>query len=296
MSVHSHTAMSDLVERRKPFIFYVRPSRAFLFIPFAGIALLLWGPFQFIRTVGAARFAEGFDDHPELWVLVALLLGGIALILRLAFPRRRSLSRLEVRHDHVIFVPRSFDRRMGESITEVTVPPRATEILLAKNSLEGLPDGYSLVILSASEPEREVRLKFLRVPDAQYCQTIAEGVTLATGLPLRLVTRRRSMDGTIQQADWSAPRRNNEIAALAVGAAPFAVGTVVALLRLRPQLVVGVGAACWLGQIFIAMLASRFGSRKQSSSIVLSVLSSLFIFGAVYGFSVLVAETLFREP
>ena len=286
--------MSDL-ERREPFVFYIRPSRAFLFIPFAGIALLLWGPFHLIRTVGPTRLAQGFNDYPELWALAVLLLGGIALILRLTFPQRRNLSRLEVRHDRVIFVPRAFDRRMGESITEQGVPPRATEILLSKNSLEGLSDGHSLVIRSASEPEREIRLKFLRVPDARYCQTIAGGITVATGLPVRLVTRWRSMDGTIHEAEWSVPTRGNEGTALAVGATPLAAGIVVALLRLRPQLIVAVGAACWLGQILVAILASRRRTRSEPSRIAPSILSSLFIFAAVYGFSVVVTETLLHE-
>ncbi len=287
--------MSDLLERREPFVSYIKPSRAFLFIPFTGLAFILWGSGYLVRTVGPTRLSEGFSEYPEMWALAALFPAGIALISRLAFPRRRNLSRLEVRRDRVIFVPRSFDRRMGASITEVAVPPQATEILLARNSLEGIPSAYSLAIRSASEPEREVRLKFLRVPDAQYCQTIAEGITSATGLPVRLVTRRRSMDGTLHEAEWAPSSRDNEIVALAIGAAPFAAGIAVALLRLRSQLIVGVGAACWLGLILVAILASRRRRPSEPSRTALSILSSLFIFGAMYSFSVVVTETLLHE-
>lgn len=258
---------------------------------------MLWWPAYLFWAVGPTRISQMLDDYPGMWGLLVVLVGGIALILRLAFPPLRKLSRLEVRHDHVSFVPRSLDRRMeGASIAELAVPPQATEILLCKNSLEGLHNGHSLVVRCGGEPEREIQLKFLRVPDTQYCQIIAAGITSATGLPVRLVTRRRSMDGAVQEAQW-VPTKVNSSLILVAGAAPFVAGIVVGLLGLRTQIIVAVGVTCWLGQIVAAIIqARRYRKPTEPSEIVLSVLSSVFTFGAVYGLSVVLTASLVRHP
>jgi hypothetical protein len=82
-------------------------------MPLAVLAFVMLQVFYGGYTVGSARISSGFRNNPELWWLVALLVGFTAIMLRLAFPPRRTQARLEIRHDSISFVPRRIDQRMG---------------------------------------------------------------------------------------------------------------------------------------------------------------------------------------
>jgi hypothetical protein len=226
--------MPPSAPRGEPFIFYLTPPAVFRLIPLAVAAFLLLDPGYKAWALGSTRLSTGFSNHPELWWLVVLLVGLTVFMVRLAFPPLRALSKLVIQHDRVSFVPRGIDLRMGDPVVEVAVTSQSTEILLCRRFLENLPDGYSLVVRGNHEPEREIRIKFLRMPDPESCRRIAEGIASATGLPFRLVTRRRSMDGTERETEWIPPK-GTASAAIALAALPFAGGIVVGLLRYAPK-------------------------------------------------------------
>ena len=289
-------SMPPSARRGEPFVFYLTPPAVLRLIPLAVAAFLLLDPGYKAWALGSTRLSAGFSNHPALWWLVVLLVGSTVFLVRLAFPPLRALSKLVIQHESVSFVPRGVDRRMGDQVLEAAVTSQSTEILLCRRFLESLADGYSLVVRGSHEPEREIRIKFLRTPDAGSCRRIAEGITSTTGLPVRLVTRRRSTDGTEQETEWIPPK-GTASAAIAVAAVPFAGGIVVGLLRLHPEMIAAVGLALWLGQILVGIAYSpRSRTQTERSALALSTVASIFPFGAAYGLAVVATVSILRTP
>lgn len=283
--------MKDPGPRGEPFIFYFTPSVVLRLICLAAPTFIILQVLYGAYTVGSARLTSGFRNNPELWWMVIFLIGFIAFVLRLAFPPRRTQARLEIRHDSVCFVPRRIDQRMsGATVTQAAVTPQSVEILLCHKLLEGIPEGFSLVIRGNHEDEREVRVKFGRSLDQQYCQKLSEGITLATGLPVRLVTRRRSMDGTVQETEWIPTTGTALVLSASVGLAamPLFGGIIVGLLRLRPEIILAIGAALWLAKMLVLTAYARRYPTKTKTSILTLSLSSIFPFGATYGLAVVI--------
>ena len=275
----------------EPFIFYLTPPVVLRLIPLTVLAFVMLQVFYGGYTVGSARISSGFRNNPELWWLVALLVGFTAIMLRLAFPPRRTQARLEIRHDSISFVPRRIDQRMGgASVTEAAVTAQSAEILFCHKLLEGIPEGFSFVIRGNHEHEREVPVKFGRFLDQQYCQKLTQGITSATGLPVRLVTRRWSMDGTAQETEWipTIGKPSTAFVAIGLGTVPFIGGIVVGSFRLRSEIIVAIGAALWLGKMLVMIAyARRYPTQTKPSMLTLS-LSSIFPFGAAYGLAVVI--------
>jgi len=283
--------MRDQGPPDEPFILYFTPPVVLRLIVLAPPTFIILQVLYGGYTLGSARLLSGFRYHPELWGLVVFLIGCIAFLLRLAFPPRHTQARLEIRPGSISFVPRRIDQRWsGAAVTEAAVTPQSAEILLCHKLLERIPEGFSLVICGNHEPEREVRVKFGRSLDQQYCQKLTEGITSATGLPVRLVTRRRSMDGSVQETEWIPTTGTAFVLSASIGLAalPFIGGIVVGWLRLRPEIILAIGAALWLAKILVLItLARRYPSRTKPSILTLS-LSSVFPFGAAYGLAVVI--------
>lgn len=277
--------------RGEPFIFCFTPPVVLRLILLAVLAFITLQVFSGGYTIGSARLSSGFRNNPELWWLVVFLIGFISIMLRLAFPPRRTQARLEIRHDSIRFVPRRIDQRIGgASVTEAAVTPQSAEILLCHKLLEGIPEGFSLVIRGNHEHEREVQMKFGHFLDQQDRQKLTEGITTATGLPVRLVTRRRSMDGAVQETEWlpTTGTPSKAFVAIGLGAAPFIGGIVVGWLRLRPEIILAIGAALWLGQMLVVIAYARRSPTGTKASILTLSLSSIFPFGAAYGLAIVV--------
>jgi hypothetical protein len=286
--------MAISARRGEPFILYFTPPVILRLIPLAVLAFVVLQVSYAGYTIGSSGISSGFHNYPELWWLVPVLIGFIAITLRLVFPPRRTQARLEIRHDSVSFVPRRIDQRVGDSVTAAAVTPQSAEILLCHKLLEEMHDSFSVVIRGNDEPEREVRVEFGRFLDQQYCQKLAEGITSATGLPVRLVTRRRSTDGTVQETEWipTAGLPARAFVAFGLGAVPFVGGIVVGWLRLRPEIILAIGAALWLAKMLVLItFARRYPSPNKPS--MLTSLSSIFPFGAAYGLAAVIAPYVF---
>ena len=209
----------------------------------------------------------------------------------MAFPSQGAQARLQIGHDNVSFIPSRNDRHFfGEQVIETAVTPQSTEILVCHSYYEGLPNGYSLIVRAADEIEREVKVKFLTL-DAEDCRKIAEGTTAASGLPVRLVVRRRFIDGSVQETPWVpiAPKENTArgLAVITIGAVPCVGGIAIGLLLPRPAGVVAGGLALWFGQT----LAISAYARKYPT---LYSLATVFTFAAAYGLAFVVAGYILR--
>jgi hypothetical protein len=287
-------------QRGEPFVFCVQPPLSRRVIPLAYTALLLLCAAYIPLKVGLSRFSEGFGNHPALWFLAIGLVAAIALALRLAFPPRGAQPRLQIRHDSVRFIPGRVERHLfAEPAIEAAITPQSREILLCHSFLEELPDGYRVIIRAADETEREVRARFLTLLDAQEYRKIVEGITGATALPVRLVIRRRLADGTVQETPLIplAPKANiaRGFAAVTIGAVPYIGGITIGYLLPRPAVIVAVGLALWLGQM-LAVSAFAHRHRTRNKYPTLYSLTTLFTFGATYGFAVVVVAFMRGFP
>ncbi len=219
-------------------------------------------------------------------------------MLAMAFLPRLTEGRLEIRHDGVLFIPRGLDRFLsGEEVTQAAVSPQSTEILLCHSFLESMHVGYGVIVRGPHEREQEVRLKFLRQPDAHDCHGIANDLIKATGLPVRLVIR-RSTSGIVHESPWTpiAPqeRRVLAVALLTSAALPYIGGITVGILRLRVPVIAAVGVVLWIGQIVGAYFFARRRSTSKEIPSALLILSTIFTFGMAYGLGV-VCVPIFRE-
>jgi hypothetical protein len=265
--------MAISAQRGEPFLFYITPPVVFRVLGLVYAGLVLLGT----AYVGLPTLSRRLN-HPAPWLLDIMLAGWVLfwvlLPLRLVFPSLASQARLEIRHDGLRFVPRRVIRYFGEVVDKVAVNPESTEILLCQSFYLDIPDGYRMVVRGAHEPDREIDVKFFKTPDAQDCPTIIEGVTKATGLPVRLVIRRRLADGTVQEMPWIPITRK------ARTARDFAVTTMAAVpLRWRNHRWMpsatpdnnrdgGSGSLAWTiaCQVCLGAVASHNGERQHGQS------------------------------
>ncbi len=274
----------------EPFAFYMPPSVILRAIPLAYVAVVLLGASYIPFTVGLARLSAGFRNHPALWWEVLFFVASIALMLWFAFPPRDAQARLEVRRDSVSFIPSRSDQSfLGKQIVAAAVTPQSRDILFCHSVFEGMPDGFKLIVRSTDEPEREVKVTFPFILDAQECRNIAEGTAAATGLPVRLVTRRLT-GGSVQESPWIpiAPKANiaRGLATVAVGAIPFIGGITAGYLLPRPAVIMAVGLALWLVQLLAISACARWLHYTPAKHSILYSLTTLFPFGAAYGLAV----------
>jgi hypothetical protein len=273
--------------RSEPFIYYIVPPIFFRIIPLAISALFISIPAGFLVLDGLQGVSARFSNYPELWWLVLMLAGSIVLLWRMAFPPRRVQARLEVGRDGVVFVPSVTKRRFfGESVAQADITPQSIELLLCHSYLLTIPDGYRVIVRDASEQEREIRVRFLTTLNADICRKIAEGITSATGLPVRLVIRRRLADGTDQETPW-APTAAKEIVArgfamIAIASVPYIGGFAVGYFLPGPATIAAIGVALWLGQTLAVYGCARwYGAKTKNTK--LYAITTVFTFAAAYG-------------
>ncbi len=287
--------MATMAQRGEPFTFYIRLSAIIRFFPLAATALFLY----FLVSIPVSVGTRGFTNHPALWLLEIGFVGAVALQLWLAFPQRRTQARLEVLRESIKFIPRRMDRRfLGAQVTEVRVTARSSEILFCRSRFEGMPDGVRLIVRGSDEPERELEVKFSFILDAQDCRTIAEGIIAATGLPVRLVTRTRLMDGSIQETPWTPPEPNTNFTRgsvmAAIWAVPYIGGVIVGYVLPRPATIVIIGLVLWLGQMLAASACAHWLFHTREKYPTLYSLTTVFTFGAAYGLAVVFVGYIIR--
>lgn len=268
-------------------------------LPIAGrvIAVGCAGSFLFAAAVVLrVCLNEGFKNNLALWCLAIGLAIGIALFSRLAFPPRGAQPSLQFQHDKVRFTPGEIGRLFAEPAVEVAITPQSKELLLCRDFFEELHDGYRVIIRATDGTEREVRAGLLRL-DSQKSREIVEGITGSTGLPVRLIIRRRSGNGSVHETPWiPLPAKANIVRGFATAtivAAPYIGGIIVGYLLPRPAVIVAVGLTIWVGQM-LGIFAFAYTDRTQTKYSLLYSLTTIFTFGATYGFAVVVVAFVFR--
>lgn len=153
-----------------------------------------------------------------------------------------------------------------------------------------MPDGVRLIVRGSDEPERELDVKWSFILDAQECRTIADGIIAATGLPVRLVTRTRLMDGSVQETPWTPPEPNTNLARgsviAAIWAVPYIGGVIVGYVLPRHATILIIGLALWLGQMLAASACAHWLYHTKEKHPTLYSLTTVFTFGAAYGLAV----------
>ena len=138
-------------------------------------------------------------------------------------------------------------RYFTQPVIEAAITPQSTEILLCQH---GLPNGYRVIIRSADKTEREIDAgASLTLHSAEERQKISDGIAAVTGLPVRLVIRRRLADKTFSEKPGEPNVSRADLhmgSVLATGALPLAGGIAAGFAFTRPAFIVGVGLALWL--------------------------------------------------
>ena len=217
-----------------------------------------------------------------LWLLDIGLVAGIALFLRLGFPPRGAQPSLQFRRDRVRFTPGEIERLSAEPVVEAAITAQSKEILLCRDFFEELHDGYRVIIRATDGTECGVGAGFLRL-DSKKSREIVAGITSSTGLPVRLIIRRRLGAGTVQETQWipPAPKANivRGFAAVTIVVVPFIGGIIVGYVLPRPAIIVTVGLALWIGQM-LATYVLAHTDRTQTKYPLLYSLTTIFTFGA----------------
>lgn len=275
------------VQRDEPSVAYITPFLAIRIFAFVYLSPLLFGTAVLLFKLGFASFTI----IPEVWWLLIMLVATAVFMVRVIFPPRHALPKVQIDPHQIRFVPSRMQRYMnGLRSIEAAITPQSREIILAHCIFEKWFEGDRIVVRGENEPDREIGF-FGFWLNARDCRTLSEAITAAVGLPVRLVIRRRRMDGAIQESPWLPLERKansaKTLATLAIGATPFIGGGVVGYFLPGPSITVAVGLVLWLGPI----LAISVYTRKRPT---LTALSTVFTFGAAYGLAVVVVGYILR--
>ena len=289
-------SMTIAPKQGNPFVFVVKLSRGrrVIALVFAGLFILMLAYIPL--RVGLHRFLHGLNVNPAMWLLVVTFAIPIGFFSWLAFPPRAVLAKLEIQRNNVRFIPNLAVRRfLAEPIVKAVITPQSKEILVCQAFLGKLPDGYNVVIRTAGENDRVVRAASLTLHTAQEGQEIADGITAATGLPVRLITREQLTDGTVQEVPWvpSAPKTKLLHAGLAIAAVPWVGGVVLGYIFPRPAIIVTAGLTLWLCEMLAVFIIAR-RSHKRTQNLAVHMLATFFTFAASYAFAVGLVAFVFR--
>jgi hypothetical protein len=280
--------MALLDQSQQPFLFEIpapRYIRAMGLIPLAVVV----GPIAFFNLNIGTRGTEAIFEHsvnlPAFWFAMASMAVALAFALWILFPPRSSLARFEFTHDRVRYIPNSAARIIGEPSEEAAISPQTAEVLVCHRYLQERPNGWRVVLRAANGAEGELGRNGLLDLRAADVNTLAEAITSATGLPVRVVIRRTPLHGAVEETPWT-PLITKSNALMGFGLAfaglPFVGGITLGWLSPRPAIVVAVGMALWLCRMLaLYILARTDPSRKKFPT--LYSLTSLFTFSAVYG-------------
>jgi hypothetical protein len=287
--------MAILEERADSIAFVISPPFLRRIIALAGALPFLLLACWFPTKVGFDRIAHAFTDSWVGWLLYAILLIPASFLLRLAFPPRSAMARLQISHEGISFVPGPRVRRyFAQPVIEAAITPQSTEILLCQH---GLPNGYRVIIRSADKTEREIDAgASLTLHSAEEGRKISDGIAAVTGLPVRLVIRRRLADMSFSEKPWepNVNRANLHMGVvLATGALPLAGGIAAGFELTRPAFIVGVGLVLWLVWR-LALFAIKRDKPRWSFATATYSMVNLFMFAVAYGIAVIITAFVFR--
>jgi hypothetical protein len=281
-------------ESEKDFIIAIPPLRVRRIIALSAAAF-------FLSFIIATPFVVGLSRTFQPATLMVAIIFGIpaALFLRLAYPPWKSLQKLSVQGGRIRYIPGGLERFSGEPSHEASIPADTSEIVFCPKLLEGLdgiyaPDGYRIIMQAAGKTVDELETGFPAHIDAAQLQKVADGITTATGLPVRFMQCLQSSGG-VKKIPWVPVARKTTLklsAGLMLGFLPFIGGGIVGYFFTQPTLIVLSGLALWLCELF---LISLFGKHKWTRSTAIRALTTIFTFGASYGATAVFVLTVLRH-
>jgi hypothetical protein len=289
--------MGLLDQRQQPFIFEIpapRYIRAMGLIPLA----VVFGPIAFFYLKGGTRGTEAIFEHsvnlPAFWFTTAMMAVALAFALWILFPPRSSLARFEFMHDRVRFIPNSAARFSGATSEETPISPQSVEVLICHRYLQEQANGWRVVVRAANGAEGELGRSGLLYLSASNVNTLAEAITSATGIPVRVIIRRTPLHGALEETPWMPPNtKTNTLMGFGLASVclPFVGGITMGWLSPRPAIVVVVGLALWLCMMLaLFVLARADPSRKKFPT--LYSLTTLVTFSATYAVCYLIAASM----
>ncbi len=283
-----------MAESERQFVFVFPPPTAVRVLLFAFAAFFLAMILAFVFKI-LLNNAPPLTVDNSVWALVLGLAAGIAFFMRLAFPSLASSAKLEIEPGHIRFTPIRMLRMIGEESMEELIPPDTTEILLCRNIRPGLSQ-ESRIIVHGPAGETGIKVDYLVILSPQNLKRLADGLTAATGLPVRMIVRRFPVDGTTEETPWilaqGAARWVSALGFVLV-ILPYAGGIVVGSIRPAPAFIAAVGLAIWLLSLLVTRLIARHDSAHPTFPTA-SFLMTVFTFGAAYAFSVVMTIFMFH--
>jgi hypothetical protein len=272
--------MAFLEQDKLPYVFHIR-SPIYLRVLGLFVLAVIVAPSAFI----VSKIGLGWIPSNLLPALfgMAMMIGGILFALWLLFQPQSALARFEFTRDRVRFIPNLIARSIGEQSEEAVISPQLAEILICHR----LVNGYRIIVRAADGAESELAshsphtLVNLNTSDID---SIAEAITPATGLPVRVVIRRKSPTGAVEETLWTAPStkgKSLKTASLATVALPYLGGILMGSLSLNPTIVIAVGFVLWLCMVLSIYSASRTDPGSKRFPLV-QTLTTLVTFSAVY--------------
>jgi hypothetical protein len=272
--------MAFLEQDQPPYIFRVRP-RSYLRTLGVFLLVVFVAPFAFIGSkIGLGGVLSNL--LPALFC-IAMTVGGILFALWLLFQPQSALARFEFTRDRVRFIPNLIARSIGEQSEETVISPRSAEILICHR----LVNGYRIIVRAADGAESELAshsphtMVNLNTSDID---SMADAITPATGLPVRVVIRRKLPTGAVEETPWTpaaTKRKPLKTAALATVTLPYVGGILMGTLSLNPEIVIAVGLVLWLCMVLAIYFTSRTGPGPKRFPL-LQALTTLFTFSATY--------------
>lgn len=256
--------------------------------PFAAFAV--WTPF----AVGPSRLFHSLGESSLVWWLYLIFLLPIAFFLRLAFPPRSAMARLQIRRDGISFIPSKWVKRyLAQPVVEAPITDHATRILLCQ---KGLPNGYAVIVRFSDQHDREIYADAsLTLHSEEEAQNISKTISAVTGLPVSLITRQKRADGSIEETQWTPRVGRSELrllAALASGILPLVGGGVTGYLVKQPVWIAAIGLSLWFARVIVFARFFRYKAKRSSSTIALSA-AEFFLFEVWYAVAVIVVIYLF---
>jgi len=223
-----------------------------------------------------------FKAIAALWIAL-IACAGLVLFWWLAFPSRESTARLEISREAIRYLPGRVERRLTEPPFVSDLSKHTQEIILCHSFFQELPDGFRLIVKSTNGAENEFRSSSLDYLTAKESGQLAEVITTATGLPVRLLKRHHLANGTVQESRWSPSRQGARVRLALVllnAALPFAAGAVAGYIFPANVTVLAIGLALWIFQA--ALLVTKNTEKRSIVQVAASAATTLVISGSAY--------------
>ena len=292
--------MEFLEQDEPPYIFHIRYPLYMRAIGLPLIALVL-GPLAYIYwnlgTHGTETLLKRLVDNFVFWFFMLTIVVALAFAVWVIRPPQSTLARFEFTRKRIRFIPNLVARSIGETSQDAVISPQSTEVLLCYRVWPGQQRGYCILVRTADGTESELASHSPHTQvdlNASEVDGIADAVSPATGLPVRVVIRSKLPNGTVEEVSGMPPASKTGTVmgiGAAVAALPYVAGIFVGWLFPGPAIVIAVGLVLWFCMVLTLYLAGRTGSPRKKFP-ALRTLTTLVTFSAAYGVSFVVTAYL----